>query len=304
MKNMKRLISIIAVIAMMLSMATVAFATAIDTSTESLSIVVNSQEILEGSTDTFYVTVTCSVESTTSAANGFSNIDLSVNFDEDVISVPDSTAWTLTGYTEEGTMLYGTAASNNGSQGVLRIGYKGATLAKALASGAVFSIPFELADGAVAGDSTDITITGRAAVSTYNAAGKANLNWVTTANVTNYATAGAVTVISDTPAPQDPVVTPASGEAGEAGTTVVWGTAANVTPVANGKDGEGNDIYTYTSEAGAPVEFGVQITDGEFAGFYPALGLKEGKFAIKFIGDAASNLLTQIYLKVDGVLQD
>jgi hypothetical protein len=105
-------------------------------------------------------------------------------------------------------------------------------------------------------------------------------------------------------APVDPVITPDSGEAGEAGTTVVWGTAANVVASENGTDGEGNTIYSYESESGDAVEFGVQITDGEFAGFYPALGLKEGKFAIKFTGNAASDLLTQLYLKINGALQD
>jgi len=119
-----------------------------------------------------------------------------------------------------------------------------------------------------------------------------------------FQTSNTTTTFVPVGAPADPVITPDSGEAGEAGTTVVWGTAANVVASENGTDGEGNTIYSYESASGDAVEFGVEITEGEFAGFYPALGLKEGKFAIKFTGNAASDLLTQLYLKINGVLQD
>jgi len=69
MKNMKRLISIIAVIAMMLSMATVAFAAIRPiTADESFNITISNPEVLEGTTDEFYVRCTFTYESETGVA--------------------------------------------------------------------------------------------------------------------------------------------------------------------------------------------------------------------------------------------
>jgi hypothetical protein len=303
MKNMKRLISIIAVLAMMLSMATVASAVAISGS-ETFLATISGAEVLEGSTDDIVLRVSFDVQSSANAVNGVSQYNVNLTYDQNVleyVSIEASSDLNPSSLVDPASTQY------DGSNGVLMLKYQNTTKSAdyKITSASYFDITFKLADGAKAGDSTSFTAAGNAGVNSINASLATNMSWISKANVGNYFSSGTVTVKSATPpAPLDPVVTPDSGEAGEAGTTVVWGTAANVVASENGTDEQGNTIYSYTSEGGSAVEFGVQITDGEFAGFYPALGLKEGKFAIKFIGDAASDLATQIYLKIGGVLQD
>jgi hypothetical protein len=80
---------------------------------------------------------------------------------------------------------------------------------------------------------------------------------------------------------------------------VVWGAITNVLERTAAEE---KDFETFKEQ---PVEFGVQVLNGDAAGYYPALNYKEGKFGIKLKGSLVdSSLQTKLYLKIGNTYYD